>query len=290
TKPVHQSQLFDAIAAMLGSPAAASAPVTRAIIAERRALVRPTVLVADDNPANQQVAAAMLRKIGYRADVVADGAEAVAAVASVPYGAVLMDVQMPQLDGLAATAEIRQLDAGRGQVPIIAMTAGAMTGERERCLAAGMDDYIAKPVDLDRLAAVLKRWTATTTEEADPPDTTDRNEGQPFDPDTVAALRSMLADDEGSFHALAHAFTTQAATSVRAARAALEADDPDEAARCLHHIAGGAGAVGAVRLGRRCRATMQGFRATGRLTREDVAAIDDELARVVAWLHDQPSD
>ena len=158
TKPVHQSQLFDAIAAVLGADAVPASPVTHATIASGRASTRPAVLVAEDNPANQKVAAAMLAKIGYRADVVASGAEAVEAVRRISYGAVLMDCQMPQMDGYAATAAIRSSEQGEARLPIIAMTAAAMQGEEERCLDAGMDDYLSKPVDLHRLASMLQRW------------------------------------------------------------------------------------------------------------------------------------
>lgn len=158
TKPVHQSQLFDVIATVMGVEAPPPAPITRAPIADERAHRRPVVLVAEDNPANQKVAAAMLARIGYRADIVANGAEAVEAVRRISYGAVLMDCQMPQMDGYAATEAIRSEEQGETRLPIIAMTAAAMRGEEERCLAAGMDECLFKPVDLDRLASTLGRW------------------------------------------------------------------------------------------------------------------------------------
>ncbi len=125
----------------------------------------PLVLLVEDNDVNQQVAELMLDRLGYRVDVVADGAQALEAVKSRRYAAVLMDVQMPTMDGYEATARLRELerrDLGRDgrRTPVIAMTANALRGDRQKALGSGMDDYLAKPVRLDDLAAVLDRWTA----------------------------------------------------------------------------------------------------------------------------------
>jgi PAS domain S-box-containing protein len=114
------------------------------------------ILVAEDNPTNQKVAASMLKRLGYRADVVGNGQEALDALALAPYDLVLMDVQMPELDGLEATRRYRELEAGSGShVPIVAMTAHASVSDRERCLAAGMDDFVTKPIQRPVLGEII---------------------------------------------------------------------------------------------------------------------------------------
>ena len=156
-KPVRPSQLFDVLQTVLGerpshgaSEALARAPVMRGQGAR--------VLVVDDNAANQKVALRMIERLGYRGDVAGTGAEATAMVGRGHYDAVLMDCQMPEMDGYEASRQIRHNERGGRRMPIIAMTADAVADERDRCLAAGMDDYITKPIKLHVVAAVLERW------------------------------------------------------------------------------------------------------------------------------------
>jgi CheY-like chemotaxis protein len=118
------------------------------------------VLVAEDNPVNQLLMTRVLKKMGYTAQIVADGKQAVEAASRDEYSVILMDCQMPELDGFEATAQIRQRENPAKRIPIIALTANAMKGDSERCFAAGMDDYLSKPVDLTLLAEALQRWTA----------------------------------------------------------------------------------------------------------------------------------
>jgi CheY-like chemotaxis protein/EAL domain-containing protein (putative c-di-GMP-specific phosphodiesterase class I) len=160
TKPVKTSALYDCLAAVLArGPAAEPAPmITTYTLAATQAAQRHRMLVVDDSAVNQRVATRMLEKMGHRVDVAGNGNEAVAAVRTEDYSAVFMDCQMPEMDGFEATMAIRRMEAGGKRIPIIAMTAGAMKGDEEKCIASGMDAYVSKPVDPDKLAAVLSRW------------------------------------------------------------------------------------------------------------------------------------
>ena len=154
-KPVRQSQLLHAFRNLRDKRnPAESKPAASGKFAARNG----RILVVEDNPINQRVARRLLERLGVRMDVASNGREAVEMSALVPYGLVLMDCQMPEMDGYEATREIRRREGPAGRVPVIAMTADAMEGSREKCLAAGMDEYIAKPVKLDELHAVLSRW------------------------------------------------------------------------------------------------------------------------------------
>jgi two-component system sensor histidine kinase/response regulator len=167
-KPVRESQLLNTLAAAWAKKQQSGLTTKTS---EVREIPRPAsklagrftgipvrVLVAEDNPVNQKVAVRMLERVGLRPDVAADGREAVAMCGFLPYDLIFMDCQMPELDGYTAAAEIRKRQKPDGRVAIIAMTAEAMEGARERCLAAGMDDYIAKPVRPDQMIEALKKW------------------------------------------------------------------------------------------------------------------------------------
>jgi signal transduction histidine kinase/CheY-like chemotaxis protein len=181
TKPVRQAHLWGCLTQIMGrtsSSDASTAPlVTRHTVAEASARSRASILIAEDNPVNQKLAVRLLEKLGYRADVAVNGIEAIAAVERLSYAAVLMDCQMPDMDGFEATRAIRAKEAQRyaaslvasgssgsaspstrPRLPIIAMTANAMQGDRERCLEAGMDDYVSKPIKPDTLRTVLEHW------------------------------------------------------------------------------------------------------------------------------------
>jgi CheY-like chemotaxis protein len=118
---------------------------------------RDRILIAEDNAINQKVIERMVQKLGYRVDLVGNGREAIDALGGSSYSLVFMDCQMPEMDGFEACREIRKLNGG-AQIPIIAITANAMKGDRERCLAAGMDDYVSKPFKQEDLRLVIERW------------------------------------------------------------------------------------------------------------------------------------
>jgi PAS domain S-box-containing protein len=166
-KPVRLAQLHDCLATVMAAPEPLpSAPTRPAAGSERRPPVAPglRVLLAEDNVVNQTLALRMLEKLGCCVDVVGNGREAVAAVARGEYALVFMDCQMPEMDGFEATAAIRQGETGSRRVPIVALTASAMQGDREACLAAGMDDYLSKPLGLPDMERMLRRWQGDATE------------------------------------------------------------------------------------------------------------------------------
>jgi len=165
TKPVRQSVLFNAIANLFSSSVesesagmgeAQASPCEKEVAEPLRQL---RILLAEDNQVNQLLASLMLQKKGHRVDAVGNGIEAVKAVQTIPYDLILMDVQMPEMGGVEATARIRALPGGVARIPIIALTANAMKGDRESYLAAGMDDYVSKPIDEAKLLQVLARWS-----------------------------------------------------------------------------------------------------------------------------------
>jgi len=160
-KPIRQSQLYDCIGTVMGMAPEPSPSrlATRHTLKEAQAQVRARVLIAEDNVVNQKVAVRMLEKLGCRVDVVTNGLEVVEATARIAYQCIFMDCQMPEMDGYEATRVIRRREAHtRAHIPIIAMTANAMESDREQCLAAGMDDYVSKPVKPQELATTLQRW------------------------------------------------------------------------------------------------------------------------------------
>ena len=184
TRPVKQSQLLDCIATVMGAEGneqdeeqvkktSSSARSVWRAGARKPPAQSARILVAEDNIVNQKVALKILSKLGYLADAVANGLEAVEALERITYDAVLMDCQMPEMDGFEATAEIRRREGESRHTPIVALTANAMKGDREKCLAAGMDDYLPKPVSPRDLAAALERWARSAEGRPQPPGESD---------------------------------------------------------------------------------------------------------------------
>jgi CheY-like chemotaxis protein len=156
TKPVRKTQLGSALLAILGEEEQAAEPESEAAMPPA-ANQDIRILLAEDNPINQKVALAMLKHLGYKADVAINGKDLLNILEQKSYDVILMDIQMPEMDGLEATRSIRSIPLPAKQPKIIAMTAYTLQGDKERCLAAGMDGYISKPVKMEELKAALNR-------------------------------------------------------------------------------------------------------------------------------------
>ena len=268
TKPVKQSQVFDCLMVVLNRRERRDLQVTPRIIT-RHALAerdkrRVRILLAEDNPINQRVALKTLEKLGYRAEAVGNGAEALEALESRRYDLVLMDVQMPEMDGIEATRRIRDpRSAVRDHgVPIVALTAHAMKEDRDACLAAGMNDYLSKPVKPDELTAALARWTGrragsepavgltrgapaaepAPAAEAAPAAATGDGEPPVFD---EAVLLNLLAGDREAVAEITAEFLKDAPLQVAAFRQAVAVGDAALARRQAHTLKGASANVGA---------------------------------------------
>jgi two-component system, sensor histidine kinase and response regulator len=261
TKPVRQSQLYDCLATIAGVSERIEVehdPIP-ADSDERNAEARrgARVLLAEDNLVNQKVAVWMVEKLGYYVDVASDGVEAVETLSSRPYAAILMDVQMPEMDGYEATAEIRRREGKSAHTPIIAMTANALEGDRDKALAAGMDDYVPKPVKLGTLGAVLQRWVSVV-EQAQSEQASDETSSpisleDSLDQEVLAALRSFEQEGEPDFVAeLAEVFLRDAETSVDDLRKAADTSQFESIERTAHSLKGSCSNMGATKMAAIC--------------------------------------
>jgi CheY-like chemotaxis protein len=306
TKPVRQSQLYACISSLI-----ADARTPREVPRLRAGTTEPCrfsgrVLVAEDHAVNQAVALQMLQMLGCSVDVVEDGLGALKAVAGTAYDLVLMDCSMPVLDGFAATGEIRRHEAATGvpRVPIVALTANALQGDRERCLAAGMDDYLGKPFTAAQLEGTLCRWlrsvpaapqspalplTLPVGSECAPAVDVGCGESAPLDPVALQRLRDMGGGAPDAFlRRLADAYMRNADADLTRLSSAIAGADAELLAKAAHRLKSASANVGATTLSCLCRDLEVDARA-GRIDRAGtlVAAIRGEHARVAAALDRQ---
>jgi CheY-like chemotaxis protein len=294
SKPVRQSQLHDALATMLGTPKETQArpsrggmrPASRKIPPPEDRPSRGHVLLAEDYPVNQVVAIRMLERSGYRVDAVNNGREAIEALSRTSYGAVLMDVQMPEMDGYEATAEIRRREESGRHTPIIAMTADAMEGDRERALAAGMDDYLAKPVQREQLDAVLQRWIPHPDQESlvqKNDEATGASEDAPaLDLSVLESRRGPQRDGEPDKLArIVGLFIDDVPLRLDELRQAVERGEAHKVEETAHMLKGGSGYMGGVQMAKIC-AEIQELGASGELSRvpELLDDLEAEFERV----------
>jgi two-component system sensor histidine kinase/response regulator len=265
-------------------------------VREEQAGSQPHVLLAEDNFVNRRVATDMLERLGYRVDVAASGLEVLEAFPQGCYAAVLMDVQMPEMDGYEATAEIRRLESEAGRrsmvlgqrilrTPIIAMTANAMQGDREKALAAGMDDYVPKPINIEKLEIVLKRWIRQETPESGvllPASSghrsvAERGSEDHLDHAVIESLRALQKEGEPDILAdYVELFLADVPPRLASLWEAVERGDAQSVEQNAHTLKGSCGSVGARRMAELCE-ELRGAGASGHL-----AGISDLLGRLEA--------
>ncbi len=282
-KPPRQSDLYDAIVRAV-QPAPRQLPDRGASRARLHlgAGEGPLVLVAEDNEVNQLVATRMLNQRGLRTEVAGTGAEAVRMSEQREYAAIFMDCQMPELDGFGATARIRERENGR-HVPIIAMTANSMPGDRERCLVAGMNDYIAKPIAPTQLDAVLRRWIPLATRTAAAGNRELRDDL--LDEDILHRIRTDLTPEMQA--RLLDTFESSLMDCRAGIDAALARGDRQELRRLAHLLKGSAATMGARELSHACHELEAQAQAGAEPLAHAVAALSSAAPRALARLRDQ---
>jgi signal transduction histidine kinase/DNA-binding response OmpR family regulator/HPt (histidine-containing phosphotransfer) domain-containing protein len=288
-KPIKQSMLFDTIMEVFGyKPLVRAKRVRHTGVIEaihRKSLAGARVLLVEDNAINQQVALEILGSAGLMVEVADNGRQALEAVHRGRFDAVLMDVQMPEMDGLEATRRIRD-DPGRARLPIIAMTAHSMKGDLERCLEAGMNDYVSKPVDTAKLFGTLAKWikgpgAATDAEVGLPP----TDDGAPRSVDlTGINLRlglRRLGGDWRLFRKVLIGFVEEHGSTGAEIRAALGGGDKELARRLAHTLKGLAGTIAAEELAAEAEALETAIRAEGGAGVEPLVQVVERALEVV---------
>jgi signal transduction histidine kinase/HPt (histidine-containing phosphotransfer) domain-containing protein len=316
TKPIKQNQLHDVLLEVMGRPKSIAKKVVppnklEAALAQRLPL---HLLLADDNVVNQKVALRLFDQMGYRIDIAGDGMEALEALKRKRYDIVFMDVQMPEMDGLEATRRIREAEKSLARDPtsappliIIAMTANAMTGDREKCLKAGMDDYLAKPVRPEAVQAALKRWGPVAKDPATrsetpglqaelaakppaaspaPPAAAPEQTEPPVD---IERLAEMAGGDEAGIRELIDLYFAQTSNQFEQLRVAVQSNAFEEVERIAHKAAGASATCG-------MNAVVPALRELERQGREGrlveaamlVTHTVSELERIRTYLNNQP--
>jgi CheY-like chemotaxis protein/HPt (histidine-containing phosphotransfer) domain-containing protein len=257
SKPLRLSHLRDRLIDTIGNRRDTSAGAVSPVAGDGGSPVPLRILLAEDNAINQKVALRMLERLGYGAEVVGDGRQALARLEHAAYDVILMDVQMPEMDGLEASRTICARCPAGARPRIIAMTAEAMQGDRDKCLAAGMDDYIVKPVTLDRLAAALAQCrpvaaaSAPEAAAAPPLEKESITTGTALDRDALDQLREDLGGT-AALREVIRSFLDQTPTVLSALRDAAARADVPSVQRAAHMIKGTSSILGARELAEQC--------------------------------------
>jgi CheY-like chemotaxis protein len=230
-KPVRRAQLAAAIAQVIRRQPVPEAPKEAAAVATAPA----RILVVEDNVVNQKVAAGQLRHLGHDSEVVSSGANAIEAMRRQTWDLILLDCQMPDIDGYDVARAIRRIENGARRVPIVAMTAHALDGEREKCISAGMDDYLCKPVTTQRLGTVLARWLGTRDTDV-------------VDTEKVSALQDLVRSNPTFLRDITGLFREDATLRLHELRDSVVSGNPDRLASAAHALKSSSGNIGATRM------------------------------------------
>jgi PAS domain S-box-containing protein len=247
-KPLRRTHMCDAVARLL---TVESVPAMTHVVEEQQPRIsRARVLVVEDNNVNQLVALGQLQRLGHECVIAASGKAALELLRTDAFDLVFMDCQMPDMDGYEATRHIRQMDGAVARVPVIAITAHALPGEREKCLAAGMNDYLAKPVSLEQLGAVIRLWASkTSTPSSTAPDMPmEGDEHHVLDRERVSSFLAISRTQNGFLDGLVKTFRQDVPSRLDALRAAAAHGDPQDLALAAHALKSSSGSVGAKRM------------------------------------------
>jgi two-component system, sensor histidine kinase and response regulator len=233
TKPIQQSRLFNSIAKVMFNDDGTGDATGKTTASESTGQEKGLVLIAEDNPVNQKVAMLQLKKLGYEAATVGNGRSAVDELTRKNYVLVLMDCQMPEMDGFETTNVIRKSEALTGKhIPIIGLTAHAMEGDRDKCIAAGMDDYLSKPTSLDKMSKMLAKWIQEPTSDSNNDNLRDLE---------IVLPEELLAE-------LMPLFVTTTQSSINKLREAIEQKELRDLVATAHEIKGAAAGMGAMKV------------------------------------------
>ncbi len=287
TKPVRQSHLLNTLEDVLGYTAISASRDKDAgdYKVEQSAPLDLRVLLAEDNVVNQKVAMRMLEKWGCRTEAVFNGKEVLQMLADLPFDLILMDVQMPEMDGFECTAAIRRMEKGTdNHIPIIAMTAHAMHGDRDKCLAAGMDDYVSKPVKPGDLYDKISKWGSILKIHDY------REETQPQQPRKkifdFERLHKSCGDDKEFEHEVLGVYIESAAQSIEQMAASIESNDGAQVDLCAHGLKGSSRTLGAEALGEACyQLELIGKSGNLELAEEALSKIRDEYQEFIRYIN-----
>jgi len=282
TKPVRHQALVDCLAELVAAPEAKAAPAAPAEPPPEAAPTGGRVLLAEDNEINAMLAVTILEEAGYSVEAVVNGAEAVEAAARGGFDLILMDVQMPVMDGLEASRRIRELGGAAAQTPIVALTANAMRSDQDACLAAGMDDFVSKPLDADDFLRVIGRFmtgaaaTGAGGGGADAPAT----DAPDLDDAQLDGLTRLMP--AARLRTIIETFLAAAQTRLQRIEATAKAGDLPELAREAHDLKGVSGNFGARRLQQLAERLERAAKAGE--AHEAAALVDDvRRASITAW-------